>query len=180
MRIFSSRYFFLFTLLTFLFCCSHAANSPDLITNICSKTLNPTYCLQFLKPLYRSGDSLRDLAKDTIDSSSKFLFFVYDEIHVREIQSSKNTVLNDIYHKCGVQYTAATNAIRKGQNALGSGDYRNLSSLAALALKQAQNCELNFGGGVSEPADFKNLNEKGRDVCSIVLAVANLLVSRKI
>lgn len=186
---FSSYYLFLFTFLSLTLLCTCSSSlsstradvksSPDLISNICSETLNAAYCLEFLRPLYHSGKSLHDLARDTIRSSKTFLLLVYDEIHVREKETIRDPELNDKYHRCGVQYTSAINGIIQSINLLQSGDYQKLPALASLALKQTESCDMNFTPPGSEPSDFKSLNEKARDVCSVVLAVFKHLVSGK-
>lgn len=178
----SSHYLFLFTLisLTFLSLDPTAAKSSDLINDICFKAEDASHCLEFLKPLYRPGESVLDLTRDTVQSSAKFLFLVYDEIHVREIQTIRDPILNRIYHKCGVDYTAATNSLIKAQQIVQSGaDYHELLSLASDAVTQSQSCDKNFTPAQPEPSDFLSLSKKAQNVCSIVLALSNILVSGK-
>lgn len=178
----SSNNVYLLTLisLTFLSLNPTAAKSPDLITVICSKAEDAPHCLEFLRPLYRPGESLLDLTRDTVQSTAKFLFLVYDEIHVREIETIKEPILNRIYHKCGAAYTAATNSLIKAQQIVQSApDYHHLPSLASDAATQARSCDNNFTPAQPQPSDFLSLSKKAQNVCSIVLALSNLLVSGK-
>ncbi|XP_057775119.1 uncharacterized protein LOC130994102 [Salvia miltiorrhiza] len=179
----SPKYFLIFTFISLTSILSsnpNAQKSQNLINNICSQTLNPSQCSEYLQQLYRNGDSLQTLTQKTIPYTSKFLFLIYDEIRVREIQSIKNPTLNKIYHKCGEAYTAATNTVNESQTVLQSGDYQKLLSLASNALNQAQSCSKNFGMGESEPSDFKSLDLKGQNVCSIVLAMSKQLLAGKV
>ncbi|KAG8370576.1 hypothetical protein BUALT_Bualt14G0131500 [Buddleja alternifolia] len=178
---FSSYYLFLFAFLSLTFLHTESSNvqPPDLIRSLCSETKNSTFCLDFLGHLYHSGENLRDLAQDLIQTSTNFLHFTYDDIHVREIETSNNPALNMKYHRCGVQYTAAVNALIQSTNFLQSGNYQKVFSLASLAFEQPSNCDSNFNPPESEPADFKSINEKALDVCSIVLAVSKRLASGK-
>ncbi|KAK4390508.1 hypothetical protein Sango_2114100 [Sesamum angolense] len=154
-------------------------SSPDLIQSICSQTQNPAYCQQLLQPLYRPGESLRDLGQSAFFSVSKLVFFTYDEIHVREVKTVTDPVLNKIYHKCGALYTAAINALDKAKGFLKSGDFQKLPNLVSLALNQPALCDSSFTPPTVEPADFKNLNNEARDACSVILAISNRLVSGK-
>lgn len=177
----SPIYSFLFTFisLTSILINPNAQQSPNLINNICSQTLIPSECLEFVKPLYHNGDSLQTLTQKTVETSRKFLFLVYDEIHVREIQTIKNPTLNQIYNKCGEAYTAATNTLDQAKQIVQPANYQNLLNLATNALNQAQSCSKNFGMGVPEPSDFKSLDQKGQNVCSVVLAMSKLLLAGK-
>ncbi|KAH6808571.1 hypothetical protein C2S51_026354 [Perilla frutescens var. frutescens] len=180
----TSYYLFLFTFISLTFLCNNninptAAESPDLINNICSKALNASHCLEFLRPLYHPGDSVRTLTQNTMKSSSTFVFLVYDEIHAREKQTIRDPVLNKIFNKCGEEYTAAVNALNQGIELLQSGDYQNLPSIASNALSQTQSCDTNFTPGEPEPSDFKILARKAQNVCSIVLILSKQLVSGK-
>lgn len=179
--VFPPYYLFLFTFLSLTCLCltSDATSRTDLITDICSKTLNATYCTDYLKPSYNSGKSLFDLAKDATQSSTTFLYLVYDEIHVREKQTLHDPVLHKMYNQCGSQYTEAVSALIQWQNLLISGDYKKLPSLASLALKQTQNCDANFAPPETEPAEFKSLNQQSVYICSIILALSDHLVAGK-
>ncbi|KAL0438914.1 UNVERIFIED_CONTAM: hypothetical protein Slati_2374400 [Sesamum latifolium] len=154
-------------------------SSSDLIQSICSQTQNRTYCQQFLQPRYRPGESLRDLGQSAFDAVSQLVFFTYDEIHVREVGTVSDPVLNKIYHKCGAQYTAAINALDKSKGFLKSGDFQKLPNLVSLALSQPALCDSNFAPPTAEPADVKRLNNEARDACSVILAISNRLASGK-
>ncbi|KAI3469238.1 hypothetical protein Pfo_025901 [Paulownia fortunei] len=76
-------------------------------------------------------------AKDTIHAGGLEITDPEDDIHVREIETSRDPILNKKYHRRGVQYTAAVNALIECRNFLQSGDYRKLPSLASLAFERA-------------------------------------------
>ncbi|KAL6494536.1 hypothetical protein OROGR_031336 [Orobanche gracilis] len=124
-------------------------------------------------------DSLSDLrgeADQMIRSSKTLLFWVYDEIHVREIETIKSPKLHQKYRNCGAAYTKAINALIMSQDSLKSGDYKKLPHLAIIALEQTEYCDYIFMPPENETR-FKNLSLKAISACKNVLEVARRLAS---
>lgn len=177
----SPIYSFLYTFisLTSLLSNSYAHSPPNLINDICSQTLNSSQCLEYLNQLYKNGDTLQTLTQKTVPTTTNFLFLIYDEIHVREIETINDPTLNQIYKKCGAAYTAATNSLDQANQSFQSGDYQKFLNSASNALNQAQSCATFFEKG-SEPSDFNSLDLQGQNVCSIVLVMSKQLLAGKV
>ncbi|VFQ78398.1 unnamed protein product [Cuscuta campestris] len=169
-------------LFTICLCIPANVKAADLISTICSETPNQKFCSDFLKPFNTPGTTLLGLAQKTVESSVTYVRLVYDEVHVREIDTMlKNHELHNSFNKCGVAYTKAVNDLIDIGTVLksGGGGYRTVQSLVVNAVQEIDTCDKLFTPPNGEPFDFKELAGKARYVCGIVLALANHLIAGK-
>lgn len=163
----------------YLCSCSSLTKPSDLITSICSKTRNATYCLEFLVRYDRPGITLQELAIDAIQDTILVVLLSKDVIHVGGLELTDPEVIA-LYQRCEVQYTAAIDALKEWGDRIKSDDYKKLPSIASLALRQPSDCDANFAPTKNEPGFIKDVNNETSNICSIILVVSNNLAAGKI
>ncbi|KAK2980659.1 hypothetical protein RJ640_011467 [Escallonia rubra] len=151
------------------------AQDDDLIGEVCSKTRNPSFCVQALKSDPPSGGAdLRGLGQISIDlaqASATATSSLIDSL----IKQTNDPKLRERYKSCSENYSDSIGDLGEAKGFLNSGDYGSVNIRASAALDGADTCDGGFAGPPAEPAELKQANQKLEDLCSIILVISNRL-----
>lgn len=151
--------------------------SENLISVICSKSINPPLCLKALKSDPRSANAnLRSLAQISIDlaqASAKETSTMVELL----TKNATNRRLKAQYQTCTENYDDAISNLADANNFLKSGDFESLNVYASAVVTDADTCEDSFveSPGSVEPRQLKQANKKLEDFANIILVIAHRL-----
>ncbi|KAL2459758.1 Pectinesterase inhibitor 2 [Forsythia ovata] len=149
--------------------------APDLVSEICSKTRNPSTCLQVLGK--ENGGNLSKIAQTLTGSAHTSAFLAYDTLQLL-VKLEKNSFLKDRYQSCLGNYVRAIGDLAEWKKFLNSRNYQNLPSEAKAISKEIESCDKNFEQPPSEPSQLKQTTQYFEDICSILVVVSNRLTGR--
>ncbi|KAL2459370.1 Pectinesterase inhibitor [Forsythia ovata] len=115
--------------------------APDLVSEICSKTRNPSTCLQVLGK--ENGGNLSKIAQTLTGSAHTSAFLAYDTLQLL-VKLEKNSFLKDRYQSCLGNYVRAIGDLAEWKKFLNSRNYQNLPSEAEAISKETESCDKNF------------------------------------
>ncbi|XP_022933241.1 pectinesterase inhibitor-like [Cucurbita moschata] len=153
----------------------HAASQDDIVSTICKKTRNPSFCFNVLKSA--GTTDLKGLATFTLN-------LAHDKVaQTRALAlslASKETdpKLKERYATCAEQYDDAADDIEDGKNDLGEGDYNGVNIKASAAMTEVGDCLDSFTQPPKDPSALSGNGKTVEDICSIILVIANLLLGR--
>ncbi|KAK2643764.1 hypothetical protein Ddye_018959 [Dipteronia dyeriana] len=144
------------------------------INGICSKTLNPSYCVKLLKstPGTATAD-LKSLAKIILDLARSNATKTLNQIHSL-IPKTTDPKLKESYRSCSEHYDNAIGDLNKAESDFKQGDYFGMNIQASGALDAAGDCDDETEGLPASPSLIKG-NQDLKNFCGIILVVANRL-----
>ncbi|GFP97298.1 pectinesterase inhibitor [Phtheirospermum japonicum] len=159
-----TSFFLLATLSLSLVCICQA----DLISDVCSKTINPSLCTQTLKsnPSAPKAD-LRGLGQIIIPIA---------KAATQNVITISKSIGGPIADTCIETSTDAIDNLDECVGYLKKSDKASISDLqtkASAASTDVGTCDDEFGD--SEPAKLKAASQKAQDLISVLLAIANKL-----
>jgi len=150
--------------------------SESTINAICTKTLNPSFCLGILKS-YADHPHKRDitgLARITIYLAKSNATTTSDQIHSL-IQHTDNPQLKERYTSCSKNYDNAIDDFKQAKKRLIEGNKNGLEDAAATAMGEFNACGENFRQPPADPSTLQKSNKNLLDFCSIVLVMTKFL-----
>ncbi|XP_023549346.1 pectinesterase inhibitor-like [Cucurbita pepo subsp. pepo] len=153
----------------------HAASPDDVVSTICKKTRNPSFCFNALKSA--GTTDLKGLATFTLNLAHDKAV----ESHaLAQSLASKATdpKLKERYSTCAELYDDATDDIEDGKSNLREGDYNGVNIKASAAMTEADDCLDSFTQPPKDPSALSGNGEAMENICSIILVIANLLLGR--
>lgn len=170
---FSSLFFFLLPL--FL---SISLSTSDLISEICSKTQNPSLCLQALRSDRRSARAdLKGLALISIDIAQSNAKQTANQLIPALSRGATSPKLKGRYDTCAENYRETIDNLNQARTALNARDIGTFRTRASAALDGPDTCEDSFEGPPAEPKQLRDANNKLEGLCSIILAIGARLES---
>ncbi|XP_022972896.1 pectinesterase inhibitor-like [Cucurbita maxima] len=153
----------------------HAASQDDIISTICKKTRNPSFCFNVLNSA--GTTDLKGLAIFTLNLAHDKA--AQSRVLAQSLESNaSDPKLMERYATCAKHFNNVVDDIVDGKNYLGKGDYNGVNTMASTAMTEAGNCLDSF---IQPPKDSTALSGSGKvveDICSIILVIANLLLGR--
>ncbi|XP_057481742.1 pectinesterase inhibitor-like [Actinidia eriantha] len=151
--------------------------TADLISQVCSKTLNPSLCSDTLKSDPRSATAdLKGLGQISIDKAQSNAKQASGTIASLSKQTTDPKVKN-LINGCGTDYQDAVDELNEATQSLKFGDIFSLRQRALAALSYPVGCDNSFKKPpVTEPLVLKQANTKLEGLCSVVVAVADKLI----
>ncbi|XP_023549425.1 pectinesterase inhibitor-like [Cucurbita pepo subsp. pepo] len=159
--------------LSVLFSNGDAASPNDVVSTICPKTRNPSFCSDVLKSAGTSD--LKELATFTLNLAHDK---AAESRALAQSLASKaaDPKLNDRYATCAELYDNAADGIEDGKKYLGEGDYNGVNIKASAAMTEAGDCLDSFTQPPEDPSALPGNGKAVEDICSIILVIANLLI----
>lgn len=151
--------------------------SENLISLICSKSINPPLCLKALKSDPRSAQAnLRGLGQISIDLAQASAKETSRMIELLA-KNTTNRRLKGQYETCTENYDDAISNLDDAKNFLKSDDFESLNVYASAVVTDADTCEDSFveSPGTVEPQQLKQANKNLEDFANIILVIANRL-----
>ena len=153
----------------------HVASQDDIISTICKKTRNPSFCFNVLNSA--GTTDLKGLAIFTLDLANDKA--AQSRVLAQSLESKAvDPKLKERYATCAKHFNNVVDDIVDGKNYLVKGDYNGVNSMASIAMTEAGDCLDSF---MQLPKESSALSGNGKvveDICSIILAIANLLLGR--
>ncbi|XP_022949197.1 pectinesterase inhibitor-like [Cucurbita moschata] len=151
----------------------HAASQNDIVSTICKKTRNPSFCFNVLKSA--GTTDLKGLATFTLNLAHDKATQSYA---LAQSLASKavDPKLKERYATCAELYDDAVDDIEDGKNYLGEGDYNGVNIKASAAMTEANDCLDSFTQPPKDPSALSGNGKTVEDICSIILVIANLLL----
>ena len=173
---FCSSSLFISLLLAIILCSSPTQSiGQDVLNDICSKTADPSFCLQTLKfdpqtvttdLLGLAGISIK-LAKTTVSETHTFV--------KSQLAQTTDPKLKAQYSQCNDSYDDATGNVDYANERLKAGDYGGVSSAASACMDDVSDCEDAITGAASS---LPRQNKKSNEVCLMTLVIANRLLGK--
>ncbi|KAK3187740.1 hypothetical protein Dsin_027301 [Dipteronia sinensis] len=152
----------------------HVQVSSGEINDICSMTLNPSYCVELLQSTPGTATTdLKGLAKIILDLAHSNTSKTLDQIHSL-IPKTTDPILKESYQSCSEHYDNATSDLDEAESDFKQGDYFGMNIQASGALDEAGDCNDETEGLPADPSLRKG-NQDLKNICGIILVVANLL-----
>ncbi|KAK1592983.1 hypothetical protein Q3G72_033896 [Acer saccharum] len=152
----------------------HVQVSSGEINDICSKTFNPSYCVELLKSTPKTATAdLKGLAKIILDLARSNATKTLDQIHSL-IPKTTDHRLKESYQACSEHYDNAIGDLNEAESDFKQGDYFGMNIQASGALDEAGDCHDENEGLPADPSLRKG-NQDLENICEIILVVANLL-----
>ena len=177
---FGNSFLLVSLLLTFLLftTLSYARPTNDLISDICSKTRNPTACSQALRSDHRSASAdLKGLGQIGIDLAQASAKTTYNLIASLE-KTTSDPKLKGRYSSCLENYDDAIGYLDDCRRFLWSGDYGSLSTYASAVLDEPETCQDSFEDPPAAPPQLQLGNQKLENLSSVNLAISSRLFGR--
>ncbi|XP_058211882.1 pectinesterase inhibitor-like [Rhododendron vialii] len=147
-------------------------STSDLISEVCSKTQNPSLCLQALRSDRRSARAdLKGLALISIDIAESNAKQTANQLIPALSKRATSPELRGRYDTCAKNYKDTIDNLNKARTALNARDIRTFFAMASAALDGLDNCEDSFEGPPAEPKQLRDANNKLKGLCSIILAI---------
>jgi pectinesterase inhibitor-like protein len=175
--------FLLPLLIVITFTTAPSSGNPDLkvsnstIKAVCSKTLNPPFCLDLLH-FYADHPherSLKDLARITICLAHSNATATRDLLH-RLIQHTDNPRLKERYTSCSKNYDDSVGDMEQAKKSLKSSNKNGLRDAVAGAMGEVNACGESFGQPPADPSTLPKSNQKLLHLCSIILVMSKFLL----
>lgn len=149
--------------------------TDDVLSTVCSKTKNPSLCLQTLKadPRAATGD-LKGLCQVSIDLALAKAKDTKNYIGSL-IGQSNGPSLKEKYLSCSENYENSIGDLQDATGLLNSGDYNGVNLHASAAMTETDDCEENFKEPPFDPSQLPKRDEDFDFLCSIILVISNLL-----
>lgn len=176
--------FLLPLLLVIIFTTAPSSGKPDLkvisnstINDVCSKTLNPPFCLDLLHFYadHPHNRSLKGLARITISLAHSNATATRGLLR-RLIQHTDNPRLKERYTSCYKNYDDSVGDIEKAKKSLKSSDKNGLRDAVAGAMGEVNACGESFQQPPADPSTLPKSNQKFLHLCSIILVVSKFLL----
>ncbi|XP_010533126.1 PREDICTED: pectinesterase inhibitor 1-like [Tarenaya hassleriana] len=144
---------------------------------ICGKTLNPSFCLKFMKsnPKISSAD-LPAVAKITIDSAQETASKTFKKIQ-SIAQKTTDPKSKEAYSSCLDYYGSVVGNFDKAKKYLAAGDPVSANIMVSAAMDGPDSCIYELKNVKADPSVVKN-SEYIVNVCGITLVIVNMLPSR--
>ncbi|XP_022953889.1 pectinesterase inhibitor-like [Cucurbita moschata] len=159
--------------LSILFSNGNATSPNDVVSTICPKTRNPSFCSNVLKSAGTSD--LKGLATFTLNLAHDK---ATESRALAQSLASKaaDPKLKEHYDTCAGRFDDAVDDIEGVKSNLENGDYNGVNTYASAAMTEADDC---LDSLTKPPKDSSALSDDGKtveDICSIILVVSNLLI----
>ncbi|KAM7463182.1 hypothetical protein LguiA_031303 [Lonicera macranthoides] len=152
-----------------------AAANNDLVSQICSKTINPSVCLATLRSDPRSAKAdLRELGHISINlarNSAKSTITLIGTLS----EKAKDPILKERLTSCSGNYLDAVSDLDDAEESLSSGDFPGMNIRASAASDGPDDCDDEFNTRPAEPPQLKTRGEILKYICSAVLVISNML-----
>ncbi|KAI8561908.1 hypothetical protein RHMOL_Rhmol04G0378700 [Rhododendron molle] len=157
---------------------SISLSTSDLISEICSKTQNPSLCLQALRSDRRSARAdLKGLALISIDIAQSNAKQTANQLIPALSRGATSPKLKGRYDTCAENYGDTIDNLNEARTALNARDIGTFRIRASAALDGPDTCEDSFEGPPAEPKQLRDANNKLEGLCSIILAIGARLES---
>ncbi|XP_023523299.1 pectinesterase inhibitor-like [Cucurbita pepo subsp. pepo] len=153
----------------------HAASENDIVSTICKKTRNPSFCFNVLNSA--GTTDLKGLATFTLNLAHDKA--AQSRVLAQSLASkATDPKLKERYATCAEHYDDAVDDIEDGKNYLGKGDYNSVNTMASAAMTEAGDCLDSFMQPPKDPSTLFDNGKAVEDICSIILVIGNLLLGR--
>ncbi|XP_010543937.1 PREDICTED: pectinesterase inhibitor 1-like [Tarenaya hassleriana] len=155
---------------------SYAITAAD-INAICGKTLNPSFCLKFLKSnpkILAAG--LPAVAKITIDSAQTSASKTFKRIQ-SIVQKTTDPKSKQAYTSCLDNYESVVDTLDEAKEHLAAGDPVSVNVKVSAAMDGPDSCLDDLKNVKADPSVVKSSEYIG-SVCGITLVIANMLPRR--
>ncbi|KAL8063189.1 hypothetical protein ABFX02_01G012000 [Erythranthe guttata] len=168
---------------TIAFSDTNARITDELINDICSKTKNPSLCLNslkslkggrlFPKPLFVLGAGPMSMAQSHANKTAKVIWDHYhgkpfwkDEIRLR-------------YNRCVVKYADAMKQLKEAKKFMLAGEAKSVKHYTLLAVDRVDSCdsELTKLPETNNKRKFLQDNKEFKDLCDIIVGICNKVYS---
>ncbi|KAH7842499.1 hypothetical protein Vadar_006004 [Vaccinium darrowii] len=157
---------------------SISLSTSDLISEICSKTQNPSLCLQALRSDPRSARAdLKGLALISIEIAKTNAIQTKSNLIAKLSKEATSPALKERYDQCAETYGDTIDNLKVARTALNSRDIDTFTVRASAAFDGPDTCDDGFEGPPAEPAQLRGANKELEGLCSIVLAIGARLQS---
>ncbi|GMP76214.1 hypothetical protein CsSME_00032992 [Camellia sinensis var. sinensis] len=131
-------------------------STTDWITEICSKTQNPSLCLQTL-PRPSGGDrkALGQISINMTQTNAKQTSNLITSLS----KQATDPKLRNIHSMCAENYKDAINNLNQAKNAMNSGDFDGMNAKASAAETDSSICEDGFQR-TPKPFQLQQANKK--------------------
>ncbi|KAF8095188.1 hypothetical protein N665_0339s0057 [Sinapis alba] len=154
---------------------SYAITSSEMST-ICDKTLDPSFCLDFLNSEF-SSPNLQALAKATLDATKVRATQTFKRLQ-SIIDGGVDPRSKLAYRSCLDEYENAIGNLEEAFEHLASGEGEGLNTKVSAALDGADTC-LDYVKRLRSVDDSVLNNSKGiKNLCGITLVISNILPRR--
>ncbi|EOA39303.1 hypothetical protein CARUB_v10012316mg [Capsella rubella] len=154
---------------------SYAITSSEM-SAICVKTLNPSFCLNFLNPKFASPN-LQALAKTTLDATQSRAKQTFKRLQ-SIIDGGVDPRSKLAYRSCLDEYESAIGNLEEAYEHLASGDGMGMNMKVSAALDGADTCLDDVKRLRSVDASVVNNSKAIKNICGIALVIANMLPRR--
>ncbi|CAH2035992.1 unnamed protein product [Thlaspi arvense] len=154
---------------------SYAITSSEMST-ICDKTLNPSFCLNFLNTQFASPN-LQALAKTTLDATQARATKTFKRLQ-SIIDGGVDPRSKLAYRSCLDEYESAIGNIEEAFEHLASGDGMGMNMKVSAALDGADTCLDDVKRLSSVDASVVDNSKKIKNLCGIALVISNMLPRR--
>ncbi|CAF1929906.1 hypothetical protein Bca4012_072704 [Brassica carinata] len=159
----------------FLIGSSYAITSSEMST-ICDKTLDPSFCLDFLNSEF-SSPNLEALAKATLDATQAKATQTFKRLQ-SIIDGGVDPRSKLAYRSCLDEYENTIGNLEEAFEHLASGEGEGLKTKVSAALDGADTC-LDYVKRLRSVDDSVLNNSKGiKNLCGITLVISNILPRR--
>ncbi|KAL6325911.1 hypothetical protein AAG906_038402 [Vitis piasezkii] len=146
------------------------------LTEICSTTQDPSFCVQALKSDPRTANAdLKGLAQISIDlakaSATKTTTLI-----TSLVEKANDPKLKGRYETCAENYDDSISSLDDCTQSVSSRDYVSLNFQASAAMDGPVTCLDSFEGPPKDPSELPTKSEDLIHLCSIILAISKRLI----
>ncbi|XP_023523652.1 pectinesterase inhibitor-like [Cucurbita pepo subsp. pepo] len=153
----------------------HVASQDDIISTVCKKTRNPSFCFNVLNSA--GTTDLKGLAIFTLNLANNKA--AQSRVLAQSLESNAtDPKLKERYATCAIHYNNVVDDIVDGKNYLGKGDYNGVNTMASIAMTEARDCLDSFMQPPKDPSALSGNGKVVEDICNIILVIANRLLGR--
>ncbi|KAF8038848.1 hypothetical protein BT93_B1410 [Corymbia citriodora subsp. variegata] len=146
-----------------------------MIRQVCEHTLNKKLCRSVLE----SGgpaSGLQDLARIALRAAMANASAIFARISDLASEAGPDPFVRQCLADCADDYQDAMDQIEDSLAALDSRGYDDMSAWVGAAMNDADSCEEGFKSKTGYRSPLTDANAAFHDVCTVVLAVSNLLI----
>ncbi|KAL0447383.1 UNVERIFIED_CONTAM: hypothetical protein Slati_1866200 [Sesamum latifolium] len=151
--------------------------TKEFITAICSKTSNPSLCLDVLNDLI--GHPLASTTFSTLvvrpmavaESRARQTHKMLEDMYRGLIDP--NSEVRDRYRRCLLGYDDVIKFLANAKRYMRRNNDKQVKTYASSAMKRVDSCDKSFARPPQEPLALKSANQKFKDLCNIIVVICN-------
>ncbi|XP_010046222.2 pectinesterase inhibitor-like [Eucalyptus grandis] len=152
-----------------------ATDVSGMITQVCDHTLNKRLCRSVLETGGEASD-LPGLARIALRAALAKASAISNRITDLARAARTDPFVRQCLADCSDDYQDAMDQIEDSLSALDSRGYDDMSAWVGAAMNDADSCEEGFKSKMGYRSPLTDMNAAFHDICTIALAVNNLLI----